>query len=577
MDNFNALSKSAILTKLALDGYFIDLLTLNTFIKDWQIEAIYENEFGIEFFDNNSYLTILNNLKDKYSKAKAGIEEPKPKIEQAEIQETKEPLKAASNIAENTHSLDENTDEKDAEIVLDEIVIEDNNIQKEPEISSVPVLETNLPQTEDFHLIKEENEMPAPKYQDKTDIENNTGGFDSTAVSLEELAVESKKEIQNEDIKIQCGQDNKADTITPEIIEHYEDAILPMAMRNLKPGPVTPTSNINIDHSYDETVEVLHYENNEETVHIIDDNGLDSFEQESFSADEIEKANNLISNANKTAAQKLPESITETYFDTSKPSEKTEPATAQESGTAEHKEAQEAKTDELDLVQLAQSFAQNFTGKETGDVPPADLEQIFTESYTEPFSELQDYVKDGPEEYKSLQEDLPSDIIPEVPKAATHSDRALVSSHSGSDLSAEDVRNIIREEIARQTASIVPVPQNNENVKEILREIVKQTADVVPQNAFKLDISQGTLDMIAKTIAKKIAIKLNSYYKLNSSKQNAKLQLFRTRTIELKEKNQMLADENRRLKARLHESNSELNSYKRTIFGLYKFEGRKRR
>ena len=52
--------------------------------------------------------------------------------------------------------------------------------------------------------------------------------------------------------------------------------------------------------------------NNEETVHIIDDNGLDSFEQESFSADEIEKANNLISNANKTAAQKLPESITET-------------------------------------------------------------------------------------------------------------------------------------------------------------------------------------------------------------------------------------------------------------------------
>ena len=48
MDNYNALSKSAILTKLALDGYFIDLLTLNSFIKLWNIEAIYENEFGIE-------------------------------------------------------------------------------------------------------------------------------------------------------------------------------------------------------------------------------------------------------------------------------------------------------------------------------------------------------------------------------------------------------------------------------------------------------------------------------------------------------------------------------------------------
>ena len=74
MDNFNALSKSAILTKLALDGYFIDLLTLNSFIKSWQIEAIYENEFGIEFFDNSSYLTILDNLKDKYKKTKDSLE-----------------------------------------------------------------------------------------------------------------------------------------------------------------------------------------------------------------------------------------------------------------------------------------------------------------------------------------------------------------------------------------------------------------------------------------------------------------------------------------------------------------------
>ncbi len=171
---------------------------------------------------------------------------------------------------------------------------------------------------------------------------------------------------------------------------------------------------------------------------------------------------------------------------------------------------------------------------------------------------------------------MPSDIIvPEVPKTATHFDSALASNTS--NLNADDIRSIIREEITRQTASIVPVPQNNENVKEILREIVKQTADVVPQNAFKLDISQGTLDMIAKTIAKKIAIKLNGYYKLNSSKQNEKLQLFRQRTIELKEKNQMLADENRKLKARLLEANSNLESYKPAMFGLFKYTGRKRR
>ena len=302
--------------------------------------------------------------------------------------------------------------------------------------------------------------------------------------------------------------------------------------------------------------------------------------EENFSEDEIEKANDLI---NKTTQKPLPESITETYFDT-----KTYVAQTVDKKDAEAKkdpepekasDAKEAKSDEMDLMQLAQSFAQNFTGGDMKDVPPADLEQIFADadSYTDTFSELQDYVKEEPEEYKSLQEDLPSDIVaPEVPKEATHSDSALVS-HNTSSLNADDIRSIIREEITRQTANIIPVPQNNENVKEILREIVKQTADVVPQNAFKLDISQGTLDMIAKTIAKKIAIKLNNYYKLNSSKQNAKLQMFRTRTIELKERNQMLADENRKLKARLLEANSDLEMYKPSIFGLFKYTGRKRR
>ena len=58
-------------------------------------------------------------------------------------------------------------------------------------------------------------------------------------------------------------------------------------------------------------------------------------------------------------------------------------------------DAKEAKSDEMDLMQLAQSFAQNFTGGDAKEVPPADLEQIFADadSYTDTFSELQDYVK----------------------------------------------------------------------------------------------------------------------------------------------------------------------------------------
>lgn len=33
-------------------NYFIDQITLGTFIKNWKIDAIYEDEDGIEFFDN---------------------------------------------------------------------------------------------------------------------------------------------------------------------------------------------------------------------------------------------------------------------------------------------------------------------------------------------------------------------------------------------------------------------------------------------------------------------------------------------------------------------------------------------
>ena len=236
-------------------------------------------------------------------------------------------------------------------------------------------------------------------------------------------------------------------------------------------------------------------------------------------------------------------------------------------------------------MQLAQTFAQNLTGaKDAKDVPPADLEEIFSGSYTEPFEDLQDFVRETadedqadeyqPEEYKSLQEEIPSDIVvPEVQANVSLMPKEM----NASNLTAQDIREIIRDEISKQTANVVPKPQNGEDIREIIREIVKQTTDIAPQNAFKLDISHGTLDMIAKSIAKKIAAKLNSYYKLNSSKQNAKLQLFRERTIELKEKNQILADENKKLRILLAETNRNLNSYKPTIFGLFKFTGKKRR
>jgi len=45
-------NKQDILKNLVEFNYFIDEVTLGNFIKNWKIDAIYEDEDGVEFFDN---------------------------------------------------------------------------------------------------------------------------------------------------------------------------------------------------------------------------------------------------------------------------------------------------------------------------------------------------------------------------------------------------------------------------------------------------------------------------------------------------------------------------------------------
>ncbi len=532
MDNFNALSKSAILTKLALDGYFIDLLTLNSFIKEWQIEAIYENEFGVEFFDNTSYEAILNKLKERYDKTKEGLEgnlkekynETAPAL----------PESSAQNIKE------ENINIPSSDTILEATT---NEAPNEP-----PVLEesyndsVSLDDLAKSSSLNEDTPIQAQPQPVET-VENDS-------VSLDEIQNVANCKAQEEVLIKQ-----------PAKLIRSKDTIMPRAMKRLTPSPVSPMSCVNLNHSYDEAEE--EYSDEYDEISAEEYLEEDIIENESFTQEEIEKADNLINNANGSKIEP----------------ENTAP-------NLEEKPKEEAETkDELDLMQLAQTFAQNLTGGPSNakDVPPADLEQIFNESYVEPFEELQDFVREPdeenndefkPEEYKSLQEGVPSDvIIPEVQPTVSLMPKEM----NTASLTAQDIRDIIRDEISKQTANVVPKPQNGEDIREIIREIVKQATEIAPQNAFKLDISHGTLDMIAKSIAKKIAIKLNSYYKLNSTKQNAKLQQFRERTIELKEKNQTLVNENKKLKLQLMEAKETLNSYKPSMFGLFKFTGKKRR
>lgn len=63
-------SKADIIKKLSSEGQFIDNFILDAFIKNWHIDPIYEDENGIEFFDDASYANIksLMTQRDKLNK-----------------------------------------------------------------------------------------------------------------------------------------------------------------------------------------------------------------------------------------------------------------------------------------------------------------------------------------------------------------------------------------------------------------------------------------------------------------------------------------------------------------------------
>jgi len=111
----------------------------------------------------------------------------------------------------------------------------------------------------------------------------------------------------------------------------------------------------------------------------------------------------------------------------------------------------------------------------------------------------------------------------------------------------------------------------------VVSELSKKNLDVTPkQNEFKLDISERTLSMIARSMAKKIA-KHVSMICTQDAKSSAKLADLEEVNKKLEAKARDLEEQNKKLRLLLAESNKNLNSYKPSIFGLYKKEPPKKR
>ena len=104
----------------------------------------------------------------------------------------------------------------------------------------------------------------------------------------------------------------------------------------------------------------------------------------------------------------------------------------------------------------------------------------------------------------------------------------------------------------------------------VVSELSKKNLDLTPKgNEFKLDISERTLNMIARSMAKKIAQHVNKIFS-GDIKSSEKLQEIEEKNKKLEQRAKELEDQNKKLRLLLAESNKNLNSYKPSMFGLYK-------
>lgn len=104
----------------------------------------------------------------------------------------------------------------------------------------------------------------------------------------------------------------------------------------------------------------------------------------------------------------------------------------------------------------------------------------------------------------------------------------------------------------------------------VVSELSKKNLDVTPKsNEFKLDISERTISMIARTMAKKIAKHVSAIC-MQDAKSAAQLSEIQEENQKLEKRAKELEDQNKKLRLLLAESNKNLNSYKPSIFGLYK-------
>lgn len=125
-------SKKDILKSLNDFNYFIDENVLNNFIKNWKIDAIYEDEDGVEFYDNLSIAKIKKGISlksqgydnDQIIYHIGKILEEKPVVEQKKTKKHVEAIDEQTEVKNLTLDITSQTLQMLAEAVAQKITHE---------------------------------------------------------------------------------------------------------------------------------------------------------------------------------------------------------------------------------------------------------------------------------------------------------------------------------------------------------------------------------------------------------------------------------------------------------------------
>ncbi len=207
----------------------------------------------------------------------------------------------------------------------------------------------------------------------------------------------------------------------------------------------------------------------------------------------------------------------------------------------------------------------NNTTEEIKEETEEKTEVTNTSNETEVSSKIEDELEDEDEEedeniehpyHKLGTLEGAMQIVSKDVKERQEFEQSLIS--SGKDIDPDDM-SLVSSSFEVQ-----------EKFKEYINsEQYQKDQEQQKNNELKLDISERALNLVARSLARKITKYVGSMY-LRDVDNSAQLSELKEKNRKLEHKSRSLEEQNKKLKLLLAESNKNLNSYKPTLFGLYK-------